>query len=156
MIKVDIPGFGNVDIKHLVSDFTGTLSEGGHLCKGVRERFNKLSKDIQIHILTADTFGVAKKELEGIDCKTVILEGSGHDLQKEDYIKSLGSDTVIALGNGNNDRRMLKEARVGVAVCLKEGCAVDSIKNADILVTSTVDALDLLLNPKRMKATLRL
>ncbi len=155
MIKVDIPGFGNVDIKHLVSDFTGTLSEDGHLCEWVREMLNKLSKDIQIHILTADTFGVAKKELEGIDCSTVILEGADHDVQKEEYVRSLGSNNIMALGNGKNDRRMLKEARVGVAVCLKEGCAVDAIKNADILVTSTVDALDLLLNPKRMKATLR-
>jgi soluble P-type ATPase len=155
MIKVDIPGFGHVDIKHLVSDFTGTLSEDGHLCEGVQERLNKLSKDIQIHILTADTFGVAKKELEGIDCKMVILEGPDHDVQKEEYVRSLGSNKIIALGNGKNDRRMLKEARVGVAICLKEGCSVDAIKNADILVKSAVDALDLLLNPKRMKATLR-
>ena len=155
MMKVDIPGFGNVDIKHLVSDFTGTLSEDGHLCEGVQERLNKLSEDIQIHILTADTFGVAKKELEGIDCTTVILEGSDHDVQKEEYVLSLGANDVIALGNGNNDRRMLKEAKIGIAVCLKEGCAVDAIKNADILVPSTIDALDLLLNPKRMKATLR-
>jgi len=50
---------------------------------------------------------------------------------------------------------MLKTARIGVAVCLNEGCAVDAIQSADILVTSATDALDLLLNPKRLKATLR-
>ena len=61
MIRIDIPGFGTVEIEHLVSDFTGTLSEDGTLCEGVKERLNRLADDIQIHVLTADTFNVAKK-----------------------------------------------------------------------------------------------
>jgi soluble P-type ATPase len=50
---------------------------------------------------------------------------------------------------------MLKAARVGVAVCLREGCAADAAKAAEVLVISAADALDLLLNPMRLKATLR-
>jgi len=53
---------------------------------------------------------------------------------------------VIAFGNGNNDRLMLKTAKVGGAVCLNEGCAVDAVVSVNILAASTVDALDLLLN----------
>ena len=74
---------------------------------------------------------------------------------KGEYVDMLGAEKVIALGNGKNDRRMLKAARIGVAVCLKEGCATEAITSADILVISPVDALDLLLKPKRCKATLR-
>lgn len=155
MVTVDIPGFGRVEIGHLVSDFTGTLSEDGRLCEGVRERLQRLSEKLQIHILTADTFGTARAELEGINCRVHILSGHRHDRQKEAYVVDLGAETVFALGNGNNDRLMLERARVGVAVCLKEGCAVDAIRSADILVKSIVDGLDLLLNPKRLKATLR-
>ncbi len=50
---------------------------------------------------------------------------------------------------------MLALARVGIAVCLEEGCSIDAIRSADILVKSPLDALDLLLNPNRLKATLR-
>ena len=61
----------------------------------------------------------------------------------------------MALGNGQNDRLMLKAAKIGIAVTEGEGCAVDAIMAANIQVTRAVDALDLLLHPKRLKATLR-
>ena len=155
MFKIDIPGFGKVILKHLVSDFTGTLSVDGRLLPGVKGRLNKIAKFLKIHILTADTFGRARAELKGINCKIHILEGRNHDIQKEKYIKKLGAQNVIAFGNGNNDRRMLKTARLGIALCLSEGCSTDAIKSSDIIVKSTADALDLLLKPKRLKATLR-
>ncbi|RMG75328.1 MAG: ATPase P [Nitrospirae bacterium] len=155
MITIDVPGFGRVELSHLVSDFTGTLSEDGSLCEGVGERLERLSERLQIHILTADTFGTARKELEGINCHIHILTGERQDIQKGDYVEELGAWAVVAFGNGKNDRLMLEKARIGVAVCLKEGCAVDAMSAADIMVKSIQDGLDLLLNPKRLKATLR-
>ena len=50
---------------------------------------------------------------------------------------------------------MLKAAKIGVAVCLNEGCAADAVTSSDIFVSSIADGLDLFLNPKRLKATLR-
>lgn len=155
MFELDIPGFGHVHLEHLVSDFTGTLSVDGRLMPGIRERLDKISEFLKVHILTADTFGMAKQELAGFDCEIHILTGDNHDVQKERYINDLGPDKVIAFGNGNNDRLMLKTAEIGIAVCLNEGCSVDAIKNADIVVSSAADGLDLILKPKRMKATLR-
>lgn len=155
MFELEIPGFGLVKLKYLVSDFTGTLSVDGKLIIGVKEKLNEISKFLDIHILTADTFGRVKEELKDLKCIIQILNGENHDIQKEEYIKKLGSEYVIALGNGNNDRRMLKIAKIGVAVCLNEGCSIDAIKSADILVHSPIDAIDLLLSPKRLKATLR-
>lgn len=155
MIRLEVPGFGPLEIEHLVTDFTGTLSEDGRLCDGVADRLNRLARGIKIHVLTADTFGKAREELEGVDCSIHILKGDMHDVQKEKYVNSLGQKGVFALGNGNNDRLMLAAARVGVAVCLKEGAAGDAVRAVDVVVTSAVDALDLLLNPRRLKATLR-
>jgi soluble P-type ATPase len=155
MFELDVPGFGPLRLEHLVSDFTGTLSVDGRLMPGARERLNRIAEFLQIHILTADTFGMARAELEGIKCDIHILTGNNHDVQKQQYINDFGPDNVIAFGNGNNDRLMLKAAKIGVAVCLNEGCAVDAIKSADILATSSSDALDLLLHSKRLKATLR-
>jgi soluble P-type ATPase len=155
MLEMEIPGFGPVKLQHLVSDFTGTLSVDGVLVPGVRELLNKVSELLDVHVLTADTFGKARSELEGIKCVVHILQGNDHDMQKEEYVSRLGAENVVAFGNGNNDRRMLKAARVGIAVCLKEGCSMDAASSADILVTSATDALELLLNEKRLKATLR-
>ena len=76
-------------------------------------------------------------------------------MQKEAYVTKLGADSVVAFGNGNNGRKMLKTARVGIAVTEREGCAVDAIMAANIHVRSSTDGLDLLLNPKRFKAALR-
>ncbi len=155
MIEIEIPGFGPVRLAHLVSDFTGTLSVDGKLLPGVKEALNRLAESMTIHILTADTFGRAKEELVGVRCQTHILTGPDHDLQKEEYVKKLGLESVVAFGNGKNDRRMLKAARVGVAVSEDEGCAVEAIMAADIHVRSALDGLTLLLNPLRCKATLR-
>ncbi|MFZ5996980.1 MAG: HAD family hydrolase [Nitrospirota bacterium] len=155
MIEIDIPGFGPVTLKHLVSDFTGTLSVDGKLLPRVKELLNKISESLGVHILTADTFGRAKAELEGINCTIHILAGKNHDIQKEEYVNGLGAEHVIALGNGNNDRKMLKTARIGIAVSEGEGCAVDAMMAADVQVRSAAEGLGLLLTPLRLKATLR-
>jgi soluble P-type ATPase len=155
MLEIDIPGFGLVRLEHLVSDFTGTLSVSGKLLPKVDVRLSKLTETVKIHILTADTFGKARAELENVNCDIRILSGENHDVQKEEYVRELGGDRVVAFGNGNNDRKMLKAARIGIAVTEGEGCAVDAITSADILVRSAAEGLDLLLNPKRIKATLR-
>ena len=155
MFEIDIPGFGFVRLEHLVSDFTGTLSVDGKLLPGVKEHVNKIAEFLKVYILTADTFGKARAELKGINCEIHILEGKDHDIQKEEYIKKLGAGSVVAFGNGNNDRKMLNAANIGIAVCLNEGCSKDAIASADVFVISIIDALDLLLHPKRLKATLR-
>ncbi len=155
MIEINIPGFGSVRLNHLVSDFTGTLSFNGKLIPGVKERLNNLSESLSIHILTSNTFGTAKSELEDVSCQLSILEGEFHDLQKEEYVEKLGPTSVIAFGNGNNDRKMLRVARIGVAVTGKEGGAVDILMAGDINISSITDGLDLLLHTKRLKATLR-
>ena len=155
MFEIDIPGFGFVRLEHLVSDFTGTLSVDGKLLSGVKERLNKISEFLKVHILTADTFGKARAELKDINCEMHILKGENHDIQKEKYVKRLGAGSVVAFGNGNNDRKMLNAAKIGIAVCLNEGCSKDAIASADVFVISIIDALDLLLHPKRLKATLR-
>ena len=155
MIEIDIPGFGPVHLSYLVSDFTGTLSVDGQLLPGVKDGLNQLSEKMTIHILTADTFGRAREALAGVSCQIHILTGLDHDVQKEEYIKKIDPEKVVALGNGNNDRRMLKTAKVGIAVTEEEGCAVAAIMAADIHVRSVLSALTLLLNPLRFKATLR-
>jgi len=156
MIEIDIPGFGEAKLKHFVTDFSGTLSLDGHILTKLKDRLDKLAEEIEIHILTADTHGKARDELRGIKGHIQLLSpGVREDDRKEDYVRRLGAAGVVAAGNGNNDRKMLKAARIGIAVCIGEGCAADAIKAADIMVFRAEDAFDLLLKPSRLKATLR-
>ena len=74
---------------------------------------------------------------------------------KLDYVKELGCENTVCIGNGRNDRLMLKEARLGIAVILTEGVAQSTLSSADVVCTNIVSALELLLNPLRLTATLR-
>jgi P-type E1-E2 ATPase len=155
MLEINIPGFGLVRLEHLVSDFSGTLSVDGKLLPGVREQLNALAQMLTIHIITADTFGTVQREVEGIRGELKLLPLNDQDIQKEEYVKKLGVDHVVAIGNGNNDRRMLRAARLGIAVIEGEGASAASVMAAAIVVRNITDALGLLLNPTRCKATLR-
>lgn len=152
---MEIPGFGSLCLEHLVTDYTGTLAVHGTLIPGVRRRLHTLSTHLEIHVLTADTFGTALAQLEGIPCRTLVLTGPGEDRQKEAYVRGLGAERVAALGNGMNDRLMLRAAALGIAVTQAEGCAVEAITAARIHASRVTDALDLLLHPLRLRATLR-
>ena len=50
---------------------------------------------------------------------------------------------------------MVKEAALGIAVVGREGIATETLIAADIVCDNVLDALELLLNPKRIIATLR-
>jgi len=154
-IELNVPGFGILKLEHLVSDYTGTLSLDGKLLPGIKEKLTKAAQSLKIHVLTADTFGTAKAELADAPCEVHIITGENLDVQKEDYVKKLGAEKVVAFGNGINDRKMLKVARLGIVVTGSEGCAVESLLAADVHVTNVKDGIDLLLNPKRLKAILR-
>ena len=91
MLEITIPGFGLAKLEHLVSDYTGTLSIDGTLIPGVKEQLNNIAQFLSVHIVTADTFGTARGEVKDIKCETIFLTGEDQDIQKEDYIKKLGS-----------------------------------------------------------------
>src|SRR6266852_192421 len=158
-ISIDIPGFGLRQIDTLLTDYTGTLSRGGRMVSGVRERLLRLSDLIEIHVVTADTFGFAREELKGIPLAHHRLEGSDHDIQKREYGQKLGLQHCTVFGNGNNDRLLLKAAKelggVAIAVDNGEGCAIDALLNSNLFITGAVNALDPLIEPKGCKATLR-
>jgi soluble P-type ATPase len=50
---------------------------------------------------------------------------------------------------------MLETAALGIAVVLAEGTATATLNSADVVCVGIVPALELLLNPLRLTATLR-
>ena len=75
--------------------------------------------------------------------------------QKAFFVRELGPETVVAVGNGANDAAMLGEAAIGIAVLGPEGLALDALLAADVIVPNILAALDLLQDPSRLVATLR-
>jgi soluble P-type ATPase len=108
-----------------------------------------------VHVITADTFGLAKDRLAGLPVGVTIIRGESRDQAKLDFVTKLGNERVMAIGNGRNDCKMLAAAAVGVAVIQREGAYAATVMSADVVCSHILDALDLLLQPKRLIATLR-
>ena len=157
-ILIEIPGFGTREIRTIVSDYTGTLSCGGRLVPGVREKLIVLLGLVDIRILSSDSFGTANEELAGVATPDILTE-ERHDLEKQDCVKAFDLKHVAAFGNGNNDRLLLKTVKEGgglaIAVDNGEGCAVDALVNANLFIVGAANALNLLLEVRSCKATLR-
>jgi len=151
-IQVEMPVNRTLALTHLLLDFTGTLSCDGALLPGVAERLTKLGQKLNITVLTADTFGTAAKQIEGLPVTFHLIQ-TGRD--KADFITGLTSSGIAAVGNGRNDIEMVKMATLGIAVMGPEGCSGELIAVAKVVCRDILDALDLLLNPLRIKATLR-
>jgi soluble P-type ATPase len=155
MIIVDIPGGPELRLRHLVADFNGTLAENGVLVPGVAERLTALSAHLDILVVTADTFGEARRRLDGLPVAVEVLAGADQAEQKADHIRHLDPAGTVAVGNGRNDQLMLAAAALGFAVVLGEGAAFATVQAADVVFRDVRDALDALLDPRRLVATLR-
>ena len=155
MIQLSIPGFGELALSHLVIDYNGTLAQDGKLLPGAREVLHTAAKDLNIHVLTADTFGLAAGQLSGLPVTLTVLSPDNQAEAKRSFVESLGASSTVAIGNGRNDRGMLAESALGIAVIQGEGAAAAAITSADIVAANVLDAFDLLNQPKRLIATLR-
>lgn len=155
MIEVDIPGFKAIQLENLVLDFNGTLAVDGELIPGVAKRLNHLASMLTVHVVTADTFGKAAAQLEGVSCSLSVLEADEQDEAKLAYVNELGAEGTACIGNGRNDRFMLAASVLGIAVMLQEGASYLSLAAADVVCTDILSALDLLIHPLRLTATLR-
>lgn len=156
MIAISLPGRGlTLEIFHLLLDVNGTLTVDGGLIPGVKERIELLKDKLVVHLLTADTFGRGAEAAAELGTRFKRVDPNQGGLDKKGFLIELGKEKVAAIGNGYNDIYMLEDAALGIAVIGREGCSAEAIKRADIVVNNINDALDLLLNTKRIVATLR-
>ena len=155
MIKIDVPGWGNMEIENIVLDLNGTIATDGEILPEVKQRMESLSEVVKFYVLTADTYGTVNDEIR--DLKAELVKVAGEDTQKGklEFVKTLDLEKTVAIGNGNSDLVILKEACLGIAVLGDEGIFMSTMKNSDLVVKNVCDALDLFLKPKRLIATLR-
>jgi len=158
-MELTTPGRGAYHLAHLVLDVNGTVAAGGQLIDNVRERLQALREDgLRVHWITADTRGLQAALDESMGWPAVRItvdQHQGEAEQKAAFVRNLGPQTVVAVGNGANDAAMLGEAAIGVAVLGPEGLAREALLAADLVAPDILAALDLLQDPSRLIATLR-
>ena len=157
MFRVSVPGKPDFELRYLLLDLNGTLTVDGVVLPGVQERLGQLSELLDIFVVTCDTHGNGARIAADlrVGLKRTSRPGPGESEEKAQVVRSFGADRVVAIGNGDSDSLMLAECALGIAVLGNEGLSLKALLNADLVVRNICDALDLLLNEKRLIATLR-
>lgn len=154
MIEIQIPGREMLTLSHLVLDYNGTIAVDGEIIEGIRNRLAVLSKDLAIYVITADTHGTAAKKCEGLPLQVLTFPTTEVGKIKAEQVQKL-SGGVVTIGNGFNDIQMSDAADLSICVMGPEGCCSKLLMHTDVAVTTIEAALDLLLIPSRLRATLR-
>ncbi len=154
-LTLDIPGRDPLVLTDIVLDFNGTLACDGILLPGIAARLARLTRRFVVHVVTGDTYGTADKAMAGQAVQLTRLSPTGQGAAKQRYIEALDPVRVVAIGNGRNDCAMLRTAALGIAVIGPEGACGKTLAAADVVVAAPAAALDLLLKPSRLIATLR-
>lgn len=155
MIELNIPCYKKINVDNIVFDYNGTLAVDGRLIDGIKEKLVEISKLVKPYIITADTFGTVKKNFEDIDVEIKIISKENGSMDKLNFIKQLGANITIAVGNGNNDELMLRESVIGVSILGKEGLSTKALLASDMVINDIEDIFDMIISEKRMIATLR-
>jgi P-type E1-E2 ATPase len=151
-LRVEIPGRRPFVLRHLLLDLNGTIAEDGRVLPAVRRRLQALDEILEVRVLTADTFGTAAAQVARLPVR---LEPVASGRHKARIARALSAGGVVAVGNGANDAAMLRLSALGIAVVGTEGAAATLVLAAQVVVVRIDDALDLLLHPRRLVATLR-
>lgn len=156
MIKTQIPGWGELAIENLILDFNGTIAKDGRVLDGVKELLEKIhDQGVTIYIVTADTNGTVMEECAKLPVEVKIFDSDTVARDKRCLCQSLGCERTASIGNGKNDIQVFPVSVFSIAVIGNEGTYTKSAMQADVLVTDICNALELLLSPNRMTATLR-
>ncbi len=155
MLNVSVPGYGDLEIENAVFDFNGTLAAGGKLHTAIRRMMPEIKEKLNVYILSSDTFGTVVSQCDGLGVHIKVIDSGRACALKADFIKQLGAGRTVCIGNGNNDIDMFRECALAVLIIGREGCSAKALAFADIVVNNIEDALNLLIDPTRIIATLR-
>jgi len=98
MIEVSIPGHKVLRLTYLVMDYNRTLACDGLLLPGVASALEGLLDRIELHVITADTFGKAESQLVGIPHHFEKIAPDNQAAAKRDYVRALGSESAVCIG----------------------------------------------------------
>ncbi len=152
-MKLDIPGVGELSIKTLILDLNGTLSVGGGLVDGVKERIGQISVlGIKVVLFTGNTRNDADELADRLSIEWRLAKTAE---DKKRLTEQLDPNECASVGNGLIDAEMMGIVRLGIVTLQAEGVHSATLSKADLVVPTINDALDLFIDPQRLIASLR-
>lgn len=148
-----IPGVGELELKTLILDLNGTLTVKGEIPKGVKERLARI-KELGYRILffTGNTRNNADEIASELGIDWILAENG---IAKRDEAIKLDPDKCVSIGNGLIDLELMKVVKLRIVTLQAEGVHVQTLLNSDVVIPSIIDALDLLIDPATLVATIR-
>lgn len=152
-MRVSIPNKTDLVLETLILDLNGTIAVDGQIVTGVPERIKAVQdKGLRIFLFSGDTRGTAQGLAEQLGISFV---RAGTGVEKRNAALDLQPETCIAFGNGLIDSQLCEAVCLSIVTLQAEGVHTRTLAAADIVVTSVLDAFDLLLDEQRLIATLR-
>lgn len=152
-MKYQVPGMGELELKTVILDLNGTISVNGNLVEGVHERLAKLRElQYKIILFTGNTRGDADDIARDLGIDWVQAKDAD---AKADEARKLEPETCVSIGNGLIDLELMKAVKLRIVTLQAEGVHVQTLLNSDIVIPTINDALDLLINPDVLIASLR-
>jgi soluble P-type ATPase len=149
----DIPSQGQLELKTIILDLNGTLSVGGVVPEGAKERLTALKQmGFKVVFFTGNTRGDASKLATKLDITWQLADAAK---AKRELALKLDPQSCVAIGNGLIDLELMQTVRLGVVTLQSEGVHTQTLLAADIIVPTIIDALDLFIDSPRLIATLR-
>jgi len=157
MKKINIPNYGEILIKNIIFDINGTIQFQGKISDEIVKKFQEIKEIYNIYLISADTRGNLIQLAEKLGVKFIKINPKeiSEAEAKNNELEKLGKRETIAIGNGNNDSLMLKNALFGILLIGREGATTKSLLNSDVIFTDTLDILDFLKDEKAIIGTLR-
>lgn len=154
MKTIAIPGYGSLELKNVVLDLNGTVTESGELVPGVLDYMEALrTKGFNIYVLSGDTRGTLRQAFER--CPSVETVVTKTAKEKRSFVESIGPQHTVCVGNGNIDVEMFKVAKLSICTIQAEGATTKAMLQADFVVNHIKDVFEILLDANKLIATLR-
>jgi soluble P-type ATPase len=152
-MKYSIPGQDDLNVKTIILDLNGTLSVGGIIVEGVKERLVKLKElGFKIVFFTGNSRNDANAIAGELGIEWKIAKTAE---KKRELALGMNPETCASIGNGLIDLELMKVVKLSIVTLQAEGVHTQTLLNSDIVVPSIIDALNLFLDEQRLIATLR-
>ncbi|MES2437129.1 MAG: hypothetical protein V4519_03875 [Patescibacteria group bacterium] len=149
----NVPGIGEMELKTLILDLNGTLTVKGIIPEGVKVRLTTLkSQGYRILFFTGNTRNNADEIATSLGIEWILAESG---VAKRDEALKIDPKTCVSIGNGQIDLELMKVVKLRIVTLQSEGVHVQTLLNSDIVIPSITDALDLLIDPATLIATMR-
>ena len=154
MIAIQRPGQAPLEIDFILIDFEGTLASDRHVHPKAKDKLNLLARRAKVRVLTIGEKTTAEEALKRVNAEILYVNQGEASREKLSLLRQLGPSRTVVIGNGFDDAPMMGEAGLSICVISREGTSMEAMKNAHLVVSNVLDALDFILKPLRQKAAL--